>query len=81
MRSGSEYVGRTAGEEKEDSKETIGFVAEDSKGGQRSFWHTTFRGKSSVLYLYPKAGSKTAACAQLKHRLLSLYCGEKRSLP
>lgn len=34
-----EHVGRTAGEEKEESKETIGFVAGDSKGGQRPFWH------------------------------------------
>ena len=84
MRSGSEYVGRTAGEEKEDSKETIGFVAEDSKGDRVPFGtrlSVESLGKSSVLYLYPKAGSKTAACAQLKHRLLSLYCGEKRSLP
>ena len=45
-------MGGTAGEEKEESKETVGFVAEDSKGGQRPFWHTTFPGKSSVLYLY-----------------------------
>ena len=52
MRVGSEHVGRTAGEEKEESKETIGFVAGDSKGGQRPFWHTTFQGKSSVLYFY-----------------------------
>jgi len=37
VRSGSEYVGRTAGEEKEDSKETIGFVAEDSKGDRVPF--------------------------------------------
>ena len=38
--------------QKEESKENIGFVAGDSKGGQRPLWHTTFRGKSSVLYLY-----------------------------
>ena len=73
-------VKRTNDAAQEESKETVGFVAEDSKGGQRSFWHTTFRGKSSVLYLYPKAGSKTAACAPLKHRLLLLCCGEKKSL-
>ena len=48
---------------------------------QRSFWHTTLLAKSSVLYLYPKTRSKTAACAPLKHRLLSLRCGVKRSLP
>ena len=37
MRSGSEYVGRTAGEEKEESKENIGFVVEDSKGDRVPF--------------------------------------------
>ena len=30
-------MGRTAGEEKEDSKETIGFVAEDSNGDSVPF--------------------------------------------
>ena len=48
---------------------------------QRSFWHTTVLAKSSVLYLYPKDSSKTAACATSKHRLLLLRCGVKRSLP
>ena len=36
----------------EESKETGGFVAGDSKGGQSPFWHTTLLAKSSVLYLY-----------------------------
>lgn len=49
--------------------------------GQRPIWHTTFRGKSSVLYLYPKTDSKAAACVPLKHRLLLLRCGVIRSLP
>ena len=48
--------------------------------GQRPFWHTTLLAKSCVLYLYPRAGSKTAACAPLKHRLLFLHCGVKRAL-
>jgi len=47
-----EHVGGTAGGEKEESKETRGFVAGDSKGGRRPLWHTTLQAKSSVLYLY-----------------------------
>ena len=65
----------------EESKETLGFVAEDSKGDSVPFGtrlsveslvcYTFIRKpESSVLYLYPKAGSETAACAPLKHRLL-----------
>jgi hypothetical protein len=46
------------------------FVAGDPKGDGVPLWHTTLPAKSSVLYLYPKAGSETAACAPLKHRLL-----------
>ena len=66
---------------KEESKETGGFVAEDSKGDSVPFGTRLSPGKSSVLYLYPKAGSKTAACAPLKHRLPFLRCDGKRSLP
>lgn len=32
-----EHVGRTAGEEKEEAKETIDFVVEDSKGNSIHF--------------------------------------------
>ena len=53
MRSGSEYVGRTAGEEKEDSKETIGFVAEDSKGDRVPFG-TRLSVESLVCYTFMK---------------------------
>ena len=63
MRSGSEYVGRTAGEEKVDSKETIGFVAEDSKGDRVPFG-TRLSVESLVCYTFIR---KPAAKQQRVH--------------
>ena len=46
-------MGRTAGEEKEESKETIGFVVEDSKGDRVPFG-TRLCWQSLVCYTFMK---------------------------
>ena len=51
-------VKRTDGTAKEESKETMGFVAEKSKGDSVPFGTRLSRGKSSVLYLCEGPGSR-----------------------
>ena len=75
-----EHVGGTAGGEKEESKETIGFVAGDSKGGRRPLWHTTLQAKSSVLYLYEAAEYGNDECP-VEARSISVFFLCERLLP
>ena len=73
-------MGRTAGEEKEDSKETIGFVAEDSKGDRVPFG-TRLCWQSLVCYTFMKQTEYGNDECLVEARFISVFFLCERLLP